>query len=204
MSRRFPLAFELGDPPRYDRPPSESVAARAQAAGVEVKDLVYDIVVGGGFVYVPVSNYVEGDLRAVHEMLVHPCTVPGLSDGGAHCTMIADFDYPTFMLAYWARDASDELRMPIEWVVQQQSAATAALVGMHDRGTLEPGKRADVNLVDFAAVGSTTPSIVADLPGGGARLVSHGTGYVATLVAGEMAFEAGVHTGALPGGLVRV
>jgi N-acyl-D-aspartate/D-glutamate deacylase len=204
MSRRFPLAFELGDPPRYDRPPSESVAARAQAAGIEVKDLVYDIVVGGGFVYVPVSNYVDGDLRAVHEMLVHPCTVPGLSDGGAHCTMIADFDYPTFMLGYWARDASDDLRMPVEWAVQQQSAATAALVGMHDRGTLTPGKRADVNLVDFAAVGSTPPSIVSDLPGGGARLVSHGTGYVATLVAGEVVYDDGVHTGALPGGLVRV
>ena len=204
MSRRFPLAFELGDPPRYDRPPSESLAARADAAGVAVKDLVYDVVVSGGFVYVPVSNYVDGDLRAVHEMLVHPCTLPGLSDGGAHCTMIADFDYPTFLLSYWGRDAPDELRMPVEWVVQQQSAATAALVGMHDRGTLEPGKRADVNLVDHAAVGSTAPSIVSDLPGGGARLVSHGTGYVATLVAGEVVYDAGVHTGARPGGLVRV
>jgi N-acyl-D-aspartate/D-glutamate deacylase len=204
MTPRFPLAFELGDPPRYDRPPSESLAARAAAAGVDVKDLVYDVVVGGGFVYVPVSNYVDGDLRAVHEMLVHPRTVPGLSDGGAHCTMIADFDYPTFMLAYWARDASPDLRMPVEWAVQQQSAATAALVGMHDRGTLEVGKRADVNLIDLDALGSTAPSIVDDLPGGGARLVSRGTGYVATLVAGELAFERGAHTGALRGGLVRV
>jgi N-acyl-D-aspartate/D-glutamate deacylase len=204
MSRRFPLAFELGDPPRYDRAPSESLAARAAAAGVAVKDLVYDVVVAGGFVYVPVSNYVDGDLRAVHEMLVHPRTIPGLSDGGAHCTMIADFDYPTFMLAYWARDAEPELRMPVEWAVQQQSAATAALVGMHDRGTLAPGTRADVNLIDLAHVGSTAPAIVGDLPGGGARLVSHGTGYVATLVAGEVTFEHGAHTGAVRGGLVRV
>jgi N-acyl-D-aspartate/D-glutamate deacylase len=204
MASHFPLAFELGDPPRYDRPPSESLAARAEATGVEMKELVYDIVVGGGFVYVPVSNYVDGDLSAVREMLVHPCTVPGLSDGGAHCTLIADFDYPTFMLSYWGRDASDDLRMPIEWVVQQQSAATAELVGMHDRGTLAPGKRADVNLIDLAAVGSTAPSVVADLPAGGSRLVSHGTGYVATLVAGEVVYEAGAHTGALPGDLVRV
>jgi N-acyl-D-aspartate/D-glutamate deacylase len=204
MSRRFPLAFELGDPPRYDQAPSESLAARAASAGVAVKDLVYDVVVAGGFVYVPVSNYVDGDLRAVHEMLVHPRTIPGLSDGGAHCTMIADFDYPTFMLAYWARDADPELRMPVEWAVEQQSAATAALVGMHDRGTLAPGRRADVNLIDLARVGSTVPSIVADLPGGGARLVSHGTGYVATLVAGDVTFEHGAHTGALRGGLVRV
>ena len=71
-----------------------------------VTDLAYDIVSAGGIVYVPISNYVDGDLRAAHEMLVHPRTVPGLSDGGAHCTMIADFDYPTFLLGYWGRDAA--------------------------------------------------------------------------------------------------
>ena len=201
---RFPMAFELGDPPRYDRPRSESLAARAASAGVSVKDLVYDIVVRDGFVYVPVSNYTDGDLRAVHEMLVHPLTVPGLSDGGAHCTMIADFDYPTFLLGYWGRDAPEELRLSVESVVQQQCAATAGLVGLRDRGTLEPGKRADVNLVDFARVGSTPPAVVRDLPGGGARLVSRGRGYVATLVAGEVTFDHGVHTGALAGGLARV
>ena len=204
ITTRFPLAFELGTPPRYDRPRSESLVARAAAAGVDVKDLVYDIVAGGGFVYVPVSNYTEGDLRAVHEMLVHPCTLPGLSDGGAHCTMIADFDYPTFLLSYWGRDAPDDLRMPVEWVVQQQCVATAELVGLHDRGTLQPGKRADVNLIDFDAVGSTPPAIVSDLPSGGSRLVSHGTGYVATVVAGEVTFDNGAYTGALAGGLARV
>jgi N-acyl-D-aspartate/D-glutamate deacylase len=201
---RFPVAFELGDPPRYDRAPSESLAARAAAAGIAVNDLIYDIVVRDGFVYVPVSNFVDGDLGAVHEMLVHPLTVPGLSDGGAHCTMIADFDYPTFLVAYWGRDAPAEWRLPVEWAVQQQCAATAMLVGLDDRGTLEPGKRADVNLVDLAHIGSTPPAIVRDLPGGGARLVSRGTGYVATLVAGEVTLEHGVHTGALAGALARV
>ena len=88
----------------------------------------------GGIVYVPISNYVDGDLRAAHEMLVHPRTVPGLSDGGAHCTMIADFDYPTFLLSYWGRDAPADLRLPVESVVKQQCADTAALVGLHDRG----------------------------------------------------------------------
>ena len=203
-SARFPLAYELGDPPRYDRWQSESLAARAAAAGIPLKELVYDIVVGGGFVYVPVSNYVDGDLCAVHEMLVHPLTVPGLSDGGAHCTMIADFDYPTFLLAYWGRDAPEGLRLSVEWVAQQQCSATASLVGLHDRGRLEPGKRADVNLVDLAAVGSTVPALVHDLPAGGGRLVSRGNGYVATIVAGEVTFEHGSHTGALAGSLARI
>lgn len=203
ITSRFPWAFELGDPPRYDQRPDEALIARAARAGLEVRDLVYDIVVNGGFVYVPVSNYVDGDLGAVHEMLAHPCTVPGLSDGGAHCTMIADFDYPTFMLAYWGRDAPEEWRMPIEWVIQQQCAATASLVGLNDRGTLTIGNRADINLIDFSALGSTAPELVHDLPGGAARLLSRGTGYVSSLVAGEEAFVGGEHTGALKGSLVR-
>ena len=200
---RFPRAFELSDPPRYDQRPPESLAERAAAAGMPVTDLAYDIVAGGGIVYVPISNYVDGDLQAAHEMLVHPRTVPGLSDGGAHCTMIADFDYPTFLLSYWGRDAPVDLRLPVEAVVKQQCADTAALVGLHDRGVLAPGKRADVNLIDLSSVGSTFPTVVDDLPGGGSRLVSRGTGYVTTLVAGQVAFEGGVHNGTMAGALAR-
>ncbi len=203
LMSRFPRAFELSDPPRYDQRPSEALAERAAAAGVPVTDLAYDIVSAGGIVYVPISNYVDGDLRAAHEMLVHPRTVPGLSDGGAHCTMIADFDYPTFLLGYWGRDAPADLRLPVESVVKQQCADTAALVGLHDRGVLAPGKRADVNLVALSEVGSTFPTIVDDLPGGGSRLVSRGTGYVTTIVAGEVAFEGGAHNGTMAGALAR-
>jgi N-acyl-D-aspartate/D-glutamate deacylase len=203
LMSRFPRAFELSDPPRYDQRPSEALTERAAAAGVPTIELAYDIVASGGIVYVPISNYVDGDLRAAHEMLVHPRTVPGLSDGGAHCTMIADFDYPTFLLGYWGRDAPADLRLPVEAVVKKQCADTAALVGLHDRGVLSPGKRADVNLVALSEIGSTFPTIVDDLPGGGSRLVSRGTGYVATIVAGEVAFEAGAHNGTMAGALAR-
>jgi N-acyl-D-aspartate/D-glutamate deacylase len=203
MISRFRYAFELGDPPRYDQKPSESLVDRASAAGVLAIEIAYDILAAGGIVYVPVSNYVEGDLRATREMLLHPRTVPGLSDGGAHCTMVADFDYPTFLLSYWARDAPTELRLPVEWVFQRQCADTASLVGLDDRGVLAPGKRADINLIDLTTVGSTFPAIVDDLPGRGSRLVSNGTGYVATIVAGQVTFEAGMYNGTMAGGLVR-
>jgi N-acyl-D-amino-acid deacylase len=155
------------------------------------------------FIYVPVSNYGDGNLHAVREMLLHERTVPGLSDGGAHCTMVGDFDYPTFMLSYWGRDAAAQERLPVELVIKQQCADTAALLGFSDRGVLAAGRRADLNLIDLSAVGSSYPSIRADLPSGGSRLVGQGTGYVATLVAGEVAFEYGRHTGATPGRLVR-
>jgi N-acyl-D-aspartate/D-glutamate deacylase len=200
---RFRVAFELENPGRYDLSLDSSLAARAKAAGVTVTELAYDVLAAGNFVYVPVSNYVEGDLHAVHEMLLHERTVPGLSDGGAHCTMVADFDYPTFLLSYWGRDAAAEERLPIEVVVKQQCADTAALLGFSDRGVLVPGRRADLNLIDLAAIGSTYPAIRADLPGGGSRLVGQGTGYVATVLTGEVTFEHGRHTGATPGRLVR-
>jgi N-acyl-D-aspartate/D-glutamate deacylase len=200
---RFRITFELDNPGRYDLPLDATLSARAKAAGVSISELAYDVLAAGGFIYAPVSNYAEGNLHAVHEMLMHERTVPGLSDGGAHCTMVADFDYPTFLLSYWARDAAADERLPVEVAVKQQCADTAALLGFRDRGVLAPGKRADLNLIDLAAIGSTYPTIRADLPGGGSRLVGQGTGYVATLVAGEVTFEHGRYTGATPGRLVR-
>ena len=197
---RFPFAFELRRRRATTRTARQSLSARARAAGVERRqDLVYDTLAAGNIVYVPVSNYVAGDLRAAHEMLVHPRTVPGLSDGGAHSTMVADFDYPTFLLSYWGRDApraADARRMGDQAPVRRHRR----LVGLGDRGKLVPGRRADINLIDLAALGSTFPTIVDDLPGGGSRLVGRGTGYVSTIVAGEVAFEGGAHTGAMAGG----
>jgi N-acyl-D-aspartate/D-glutamate deacylase len=200
---RFRMAFELENPKRFDLSLDSTLAARAQAAGVSVNELAYDILAAGQFIYVPVSNYGDGNLHAVREMLLHERTVPGLSDGGAHCTMVADFDYPTFMLSYWARDAAADDRLPVEVAIKQQCADTAALLGFSDRGILAAGKRADLNLIDLSAIGSSYPSIRADLPGGGSRLVGVGTGYVATIVAGETTYERGQYTGATAGRLVR-
>ena len=158
MMARFPLAYELGDPPRYDRDRSESLdARRGRGRRDATMELAYDIVAAGGIIYVPVSNFVDGDLERVHEMLVHPLTVPGLSDGGAHCTMIGDFDFPTFLVSYWGRERRWSSACRWSAVVKRQSADTAALVGLGDRGMLAPGLRADVNLIDFASLGSTAP-----------------------------------------------
>jgi N-acyl-D-aspartate/D-glutamate deacylase len=203
MIAHYRYAFDLGNPPRYDQDPSASLVDRADARGVPLREIVYEILAAGGIVYVPVSNYVEGDLRAAREMLIHPHTVPGLSDGGAHSTMVADFDYPTFLLSYWTRDAPVDLRLPVEWAVKRQCADTASLVGLDDRGLLAPGKRADLNLIELSSVGSTFPTIVDDLPGGGSRLVSRGTGYIATIVAGQVSFEGGLHNGTTGGSLAR-
>jgi len=193
---RFPLAFALGDPPRYDQDPSEAV----DAAGA------YDALLRGGgrgALYVPVMNYVGRSMQATREMLVHPRTVPGLGDAGAHCTMICDGSFPTYLLQYWGRDAPVDDRLPIEWIVQRQCADTASAVGLGDRGVLEPGRRADVNLIDLEALAVRAPEMLFDLPAGGKRLVQRAEGYRATLVAGQIVMRDGEPTGALPGRLVR-
>ena len=196
MLSRFPLAFALGDPPRYDQDPAEAV----DAAGA------YDALLrdgGRGALYVPVMNYVGRSMQATREMLVHPRTVPGLGDAGAHCTMICDGSFPTYLLQYWGRDAPVDDRLPIEWIVQRQCADTAAAVGLGDRGVLEPGRRADVNLIDLEALAVRAPEMLYDLPAGGKRLVQRAEGYRATLVAGQIVMRDGEPTGALPGRLVR-
>ena len=193
---RMAPAFALGTPPRYQQGPDEAIdLARA-----------YDVLLddgGTGVVYIPVMNYVEGDMTAVREMLVHPRSVPGLGDAGAHCTMICDASFATYLLQYWTREAPEDQRLGVEWVVQQQAAATAATVGLRDRGVLAPGYRADLNLIDLDRVGITTTEMLHDLPAGGKRLVQRADGYRSTIVAGEVIRQDGEDTGALPGRLVR-
>jgi N-acyl-D-aspartate/D-glutamate deacylase len=197
--------FELGDPPDYEPGPETSLAARAAAAGLEPVALAYDLLAAGGgeaFLYSPIFNYADGDLRAVREMLVHPFAVVGLADGGAHVGTICDASFPTTLLAHWGRDRA-EGRLPLPFLVQRQTSDTARTVGLHDRGVLAPGYRADVNLIDLERLAARRPVASRDLPAGGTRLLQRADGYIATVVGGEVTYERGEATGTLPGRLVR-
>ena len=83
------------------------------------------------------------------------------------------------------------------------TAQTARAVGLHDRGGIAPGYRADINLIDLARLRLHPPRISYDLPTGGKRLLQDADGYVATFVNGEMTYRDGKPTDALPGRLVR-
>ena len=202
--RRF--SFVLGDPPRYDRTPEESLSAIAAERGVHPAELAYDTLLendGRGAIYCPATNFEEGNFGAVRRMLTHPHTVPALGDAGAHATFICDASFPTYLLAYWATKAPEAERLPVEWVVKRQCHDTAALVGLNDRGVLAPGFRADVNVIDLDGLSIGVPEMRTDLPAGGKRLVQTAKGYKATIVGGEVVSRDGEATGALPGRLVR-
>ena len=198
--------FALGDPPEYEPPPEASIAARADRLDRDPLDLMYDLLLerdGRELLFAPAANYVDRDYEAALTMLRHPHTVVGLGDGGAHCGSICDGSYPTYLLTHWTRDRIRGERLPLEFAVHRYTRAPAELVGLYDRGLIAPGMRADINLIDHARLYLSPPTIVHDLPAGGRRLMQTATGYVATIVSGEVVIDHDQHTGALPGCLLR-
>jgi N-acyl-D-aspartate/D-glutamate deacylase len=198
--------FELGEVPNYEPEPSSSIAAQAARLGISPSELAYDMMLrrdGEELLYYPLRNFASGNLDGVEEMMRHDRTVTGLSDGGAHAGAVCDASFPTFLLYYWGRDRQRGQRFPIERLVQMQTADTARLVGLYDRGILAPGYKADVNVIDFDRLQLRPPMMVHDLPAGGRRLVQKSVGYRHTICSGVETFTDGEPTGALPGKLVR-
>jgi len=153
-------------------------------------------------IYFPIFNYNDGSLEVVREMLGHPRALFGLSDAGAHVGTICDASCTTFMLTHWVRDRP-EGRLPLERVVAMLTSRNARYLGLADRGTIAPGMRADLNLIDPRRLSVGTPRIVRDLPSGGRRFLQVGEGYLGTWVAGACVQRDGQVTSARPGRLVR-
>lgn len=198
--------FTLGSEPDYEPDLATSIGARASASGTPVLSAVYDALLeddGQALLYFPIYNYTEGSLDNVGTMLKHPAALPGLSDGGAHVGTICDASFPTFLITHWVRDRP-EGRIPLEQAIQMQTQRTASYLGLTDRGTLTEGLRADINIIDLESLRLTSPTLVADLPAGGKRLLQHAKGYVATLVGGTVIARDGELTGEFPGRVVRL
>ena len=190
----------------YEPAAGDSVAALAAATGKPPAEIVYDMLMerdGRGYIYLPLLNYANFNFDHIHEMMNHPATVLSLSDGGAHCGVICDASFPTYMLTHWARDRARGPRLPLEQVVHMQTQRTAALYGLHDRGVLAPGMKADVNVIDHDRLRILPPEMVFDLPAQGRRMIQRSEGYRATIVSGVVTFENGVETGEMPGQLIR-
>jgi N-acyl-D-aspartate/D-glutamate deacylase len=202
----FTNMFVLGNPPDYEQEAERCIAARAARAGVSPAALAYDLLLeddGRALLYYPFLNYADGSLEPSLEMMRHPNSVLGLGDGGAHLGTICHASFPTHMLTHWTRDRRRGEKLPIETVVRWHARDTAHAVGLDDRGVLAPGYKADLNVIDYAALRLCEPRIVRDLPAGGRRLVQEARGYRYAIVAGQVTYVDGEPTKALPGRLVR-
>ena len=198
--------YLLGDPPDYEQPPENALGPQARRQGRKPEALAYDAMLsdeGRGMLYVPFLNYSEGNLDSTREMLCDPRAVPGLSDGGAHCGIICDASFPTYLLTHWTRDRTRGEKLSIPFVVAAQSRRTALSVGLSDRGVIAPGYKADVNVIDYDRLHLHPPKVHYDLPVGGRRLLQQVDGYDATIVSGVVTRRDGSATGARPGRLIR-
>jgi len=208
LTQGFDRMFRLEQPDGLDYEPAaeDSIAALARSSGRSPDEIVYDMLMekdGRGYIYLPLLNYAEFNFDHIHTMMNHPNTVLSLSDGGAHCGVICDASFPTYMLTHWARDRARGPRLSLEKVVSMQTRDTARLYGLNDRGVLAPGMKADLNLIDYDRLAIEAPEMAFDLPAQGRRMIQRARGYVATIVSGEVTFENGEATGAMPGKLIR-
>ena len=193
----------LGDQPNYLPKPEDSVQALADAANIPALEWMYDFMLGKSgqaLVYLPMANYLNHDSAALLDLLTHPHTVPALGDGGAHVGTICDGSATTFLLTEWV---GDRRLIQLEDAVQMLTQRPASLYGFHDRGALEVGKLADINIIDLEQLKILSPHIERDLPAGGKRFLQGAEGYRYTLKSGQITYQNGTPTKALPGRLIK-
>ena len=198
--------FPLGENPNYEPEFKDSVAGIAKELKLDVMEVMYDLLLKGEgkeLFYQPLGGYHTYDLEPQKKLLEHPNVLFGLSDGGAHCGVIADAGMPTFIMTHWGRDRTRGEKLSLEFIVKSLTSSTAEAFGMFDRGYLKEGFIADINIIDFDSLRLHRPEAIFDLPAGGRRLVQRPEGYEMTIKAGEVIFDNGTHTGALPGKLIR-
>ena len=199
FEKRFRNMYPLEDPIEYLPKPETSVAAMAERDNREPSEWLYEYLLGNNgnnLVYIPAANFSEN----IPDLLTHPHTVSALGDGGAHVGSICDTSANVYVLTKWVKDRK---RIELAQAINMLCRQPAELYSLHDRGLIAEGMKADVNVIDFQALKLHTPHIVHDLPAGGRRFLQNADGFDLTVKAGEVIFENGEATGALPGRLIR-
>ena len=204
MKRRFPMTnvFYLGDgeSPNYAAPAEQNLEAEAAAAGehwVETFLRISDETNGKALFNLRMFNQ---SLKELGDLFKSEHIFPSLGDAGAHVSQIMDAGWPSFVLSHWIRDAG---LYSLEEGVRRLTSGPARVLGLADRGTLAAGMKADVNVLDPAAVAERQPELVHDFPGGAPRYIQRSKGYKNTIVNGAVTLEDGEHTGARAGRVLR-
>lgn len=198
--------YELDSGLDYEPSPDRAVTAIAAREGRHIREVAYDLILKHSEkprVYLALANYPDGNLDVVGETLAHPHAVLSLSDAGAHVQAVCDGSIHSFMLAHWARDRKRGKKIDIESIIHIMTQKPARSIGLVDRGVIEPGKKADINIFDRQKIYLDQPRFYTDLPAGATRIMEKVTGYRATMVSGVLTREHDEPTGELPGRLVR-
>jgi len=146
----------------------------------------------------PVAN---SDPVDVARLLKSPVTFISGGDAGAHLQMFCGAGEGTLVLTRFVRERGD---LSLEDAIYALTGQQAALLGMTDRGTLEPGKAADITIFALDELTYATEKLVDDLPGGRSRFTRDPGGFRYTIVNGVVVQENGRATEDLPGSWVGV
>jgi N-acyl-D-amino-acid deacylase len=181
-------------------PPNPSVAEVARQRNVDPVEAMIDLALETDFKQLFFQPFRQYRDENIVKLMKHPRVVMTLSDSGAHLTTVADSSIQTHLLAYWMRDRQ---LFTLEEAVRMLTLAPATAWGFADRGLVREGFVADLNVFDPTTVGPEMPMLVNDFPAGAPRLIQKAHGFKATVVGGQIVLRDGVHTGALPGQLLR-
>ena len=179
----------------------QTVQQIADAQGTHVIDAVLDMVVEEDLATEFIAE-TQGREAAqfTTEVLDSNVIVAGVSDGGAHVKFLTAGIYPTDMLIWLVRD---QKTLSLEDAHYKLSYLPAHLGGFKDRGAIREHAPADIVVYDLAKLEVLPSEVAEDLPGGEWRRIQKSKGYNWILVNGEITFEDGEPTGALPGKFLR-
>ena len=204
MKRRFPMTnvFYLGDgeSPNYTTPPDQNLEAVAEANNehwVETFVRLSDETDGRALFNLRMFNQ---SLKELGDLFKSEHIFPSLGDAGAHVSQIMDAGWSSFILSYWIREAGI---YSLGEGIRRMTSGPARVLGLKDRGALQPGLKADINVFDPDKVAERQPVLVHDFPGGAPRYIQKSMGYKTTIVNGEVTLVDGEHTGARAGRVLR-
>ena len=191
-------SVQISISPNLPQYAGQTIAALAAARGVQPIDLVCDLLIeDNGATRVLIAAISEDDIRTI---VRSPTALIG-SDGNC----VADYGvtgqgmphprfYGTFprIIGHYVRD---ERLLPLEQAVHKMTGATAAALKLRDRGLLAPGYRADIAIFDPADFRDRATY---------AEPHRYPTGLRTTVIVnGILVVDHAVHTGALPGMVLR-
>lgn len=189
-----------GDKPDYTGGPKESLEAIAEGRSEEPAETFLRLSRESQGKALFTLRFFNQNMDALAKAISSEFCLPSLGDAGAHVSQIMDSGWATFVMTHWHRDTG---LFSLPEVVRRLTAAPARIIGLQDRGTLEQGKKADINVIRLDELSERMPEIVHDFPGGSPRFIQKARGYRATVCNGAVILENDELTGNRAGTVLR-
>jgi N-acyl-D-aspartate/D-glutamate deacylase len=177
-----PLRVKRAVKPELQALSGRTIVDVARAAGHDVIDAFFDLALADDLRTEFLAATMNTDADAVAEIFMHPASVLGLSDAGAHITMFSEAGQTSQLLGHWVRERG---ALSLEAAVRLVTGAPAEIFGIPDRGRLAPGLAADITVFDPATIACHEEEIVHDMPDGGPRYISRASGIRWSFVNGQ-------------------